>query len=896
MGFAYESEYFAHSCGLPYERSEPHWARFFGRIADEIVSRLAPRRVLDAGCAKGFLVEALRDRQVEAFGLDISDYAIGEVRDDVRPYCWVADITEPLRERYDLITCIEVLEHLPEVQALAAIRNLGAHADSLLFSSTPDDFAEPTHVNVRPVRWWLRAFRDAGFAPDLVFNADFISPQAMLLRKATAAPSDELLELFARNRELTIALDRARNERPHPQATSGDSFDLKMLRAELDNARQALAVRDEEAQAQLVSQRRLEHELEQIRHEVQVAHDELETSKQHLTRVTGSFGWRMISAARVRRNRYFPAGTRRRRYADLALGAVRYAGIYGVGAFSRRLSRLGRHQGITTKDYQRWIGLKEPRAEDFAAMHDSAAGFAYRPLISIITPVYNTKPEELRARIESVRNQVYDNWELCLYDDASKRPATRDLLREYAALDARIKVKFAGENRGIALASNEALALATGEFIALLDHDDELAPHALFEVVRVLQDQQDDDIFYSDEDKLDRHGMRCEPFFKPDWSPELLQSFMYTCHFSVFRKSLMDELGGFRKGFEGSQDYDLMLRATEHTRRVAHIPKVLYHWRKSAESAAGSAMAKPYATASAKRALSESLKRRGVVGEVRDGHWPTFYRVRYAVNPERVSIIIPTRDNMKVLRKCIESIERKTKYPDYEIIVVDNNSSAPDALAYLASLRHKVVPVPEPFNYSRINNVAARHATGRYLLLLNNDTEVISPDWISALVEFGQQDEVGIVGAKLLYPNRTIQHAGVTLGICGGVAGHSLLQLPADSSYYFGFAGAVRNCSAVTAACMLVRRDVFDKVGGLDEGIPVAFNDVDFCLRVLREGYRIVYQPYALLYHHESKTRGYGIDPVDIERMQQRWGTSLLEDRYYNPNLTLDSTDYTLRF
>ncbi len=899
---AYGANYFQHSCGPPYERSEPHWSLFFGRVAGEIVTRLAPRRVLDAGCAKGFLVEALRDRGVEAFGFDLSEYAIGEVREDIRPYCWVADITQPLNERYDLITCIEVLEHVPEPSGLAAIRNLAAHTDAILFSSTPNDFTEPTHVNVRPCRWWLEVFREAGFAPDPSFDAGFIAPQAMLLRKATTVLSDEWLDLFARNRELTVELDRARNDCDNAashqeRAQDGqDTFDLKMLRAELENARAALTERERELEEQRIAYGQIDRDLHQLQHDLQIAREELQVSSEHLTRITSSFGWRLISTARVLRDRIFPAGTRHRRYADLVLHAIKYASIYGAGALFRRMSGRARNHGITAKDYQRWIALKEPKAADFEGMRAEAATFAYRPLISIVTPVYNSNLDELRACIESVRSQVYDNWELCLYDDASKKHGVQELLEGYGAIDARIKVKLADGNHGIAVASNAAIALASGEFVGLLDHDDELAPHALFEVVRLLQERRDADVIYSDEDKLDRHGVRCEPFFKPDWSPELLQSFMYTCHFSVFRKSLLDQLGGFRRGFEGSQDYDLMLRAGEATSRILHIPRLLYHWRKSAESAAGSSMAKPYATAAARRALTESLERRGVVGRVVDGPWPTFYRVQYAVVPERVSIIIPTRDNLKVLRKCVESIERKTKYPDYEIIVVDNNSSEPETLRYLERLPHKVVPFPEPFNFSRIINCGARHATGRYLLLLNNDTEVIARDWLSALVEFGHQEAIGIVGARLLYPNRTIQHAGVTLGICGGVAGHSLLQLPADSPYYFGFAGVIRNCSAVTAACMLVRHDIFDRVNGFDESMPVAFNDVDFCLRVLRAGYRIVYQPHALLYHHESKTRGYGIDPADIQRMKDRWGASLLQDPYYNPNLTLDATDYSLRF
>ncbi len=921
MSTAYGPDYFEHGCGLPYDRSQPHWFEFFGRIADAIVEQLGPKRVLDAGCAKGFLVEALRDRGVEAFGFDISDYAIGEVRPDIRRFCWVGSVTDEIREHNDLITCIEILEHVSEDEGRRAIANMAAHADAILFSSTPNDFREPTHVNVRPVLHWLKEFREAGFAPDLTFDTGFVSPQAVLFRKAAAPLPDEVLELVARSRDLAIALQQAHEETARQAegarkrqkeldaARQEHARDVRMLKAELEHARAAnhptelgadhaelLLSEMAAVESSEEARQKLEASVQSLAEQLHASEQELENLKKRLGEMESSFGWIVLTRFRNVRNRVLPTGTRRRHVTDLGIMALKFAARYGVAALAQKVGhRIRTRKQQAMRLYHRWLEMHEPNADELAQMRAQAAAFEYQPLISIVTPVYNPNLNELRACIESVRRQVYPNWELCLCDDASPIEQVRTLLREYNALDGRIKVRYLSQNRGIALASQEAMALARGEFVGLLDHDDELAPHALFEMVRRLQEQRDADILYSDEDKLSPDGERCEPFFKPDWSPDLLRACMYTCHFSIYRKSLVDRAGGFRAGFDGSQDYDLMLRATELTDRIQHVPKILYHWRKSAASAAGSSFAKPYAFAAAKRALAEHLARRGTSAQVLDGKFAGLYRLKYDFSPERVSIIIPTRDQHRVLRKCLESIESKTVYPDYEILVVDNNSADPQAQKFLAGLQHKVIPFPGPFNFSRVNNCAACQATGRYLLFLNNDTEVITPEWIAAMMEFAQQPEIGVVGAKLLYPNNTIQHAGVTLGL-GGVAGHALVGFPAESPHYFGFAGVIRNCAAVTAACMLVRRDVFEQVGGFDEEMPVGFNDVDFCMRVRRAGYRVVWTPYAVLYHHESASRGRSVDPRDVEFMKTRWGDALLSDPYYNPNLTLLAEDYSLRF
>jgi GT2 family glycosyltransferase len=402
-------------------------------------------------------------------------------------------------------------------------------------------------------------------------------------------------------------------------------------------------------------------------------------------------------------------------------------------------------------------------------------------------------------------------------------------------------------------------------------------------------------VIYSDEDKLETNGQRSDPFFKPDWSPEYLYSLNYVCHFSVYRKQHVDAVNGLRTEFNGSQDYDLLLRIAEGTQRIFHIPEVLYHWRKSFGSTALAAQAKSYSTVAGQNAIAEHLQRMGVAAEVADGDGPNRYRVRPALQGEPlVSVIIPTRDGIEVLERCIRSIEKRTDYPNYEILIVDNGSSKPETMKFFATLRHRVVRLDEPFNYSRLNNYGAQQARGDFLLLLNNDTEVISPGWMRAMLELCHLPGVGIVGAKLYYPDRTIQHAGVVLGI-KGVAGHSHKHFPGRNRGYFDSLTCIRNYSAVTAACMLVRRDAFERVGGFDEELRVAFNDVDFCIRVREKGYRIAWTPYAELYHPESATRGFDLDPREIEFMKRRWKETLVNDPYYNRNLTLEDENFSLR-
>jgi len=562
--------------------------------------------------------------------------------------------------------------------------------------------------------------------------------------------------------------------------------------------------------------------------------------------------------------------------------------------------------------YDVWILKKEPVASELERYRRASQGFAYRPKISIVTPVYDPEVAWIKAAIDSVLAQVYDNWGLCLADASTKEDIKKCLL-DYASKDPRIKVKFLDNNLGISANSNEAISLATGEYVAFLDHDDELSPDALYEVVKLLQDHPDADMIYSDEDKIDIRGNRSNPFFKPDWSPDVFLSYMYTCHLGVYRKKVLDGIGGFREGFEGSQDYDLTLRFVEKAGRICHVPRVLYHWRTTPGSTATDLDKKGYAHTAGKKAITDYLGRNDIDAAVEDGAWPTSYHIkRKILYSPMVSIIIPTRDNADVLRRCVESIIRKADYKNFELIIVNNDSKNKETYDYFEELRDKniarVLEYDHPFNFSAINNLAAKSARGDVLLFLNNDMEVINPGWLSAMLEHVQRKEVGAVGCKLLYPNGMVQHAGVVLGLTGGVlekgvAGHSHKWYVGPEHGYFGRVDLIQDVSAVTAACMMVRKDVFEEAGGFDENLTVAFNDVDLCLKIRQKGYLIVYTPYASLYHHESYSRGYEDTPEKIERFNEevglvrdRWGSVIdAGDPYYSPNLTLSREDFSIK-
>jgi glycosyltransferase involved in cell wall biosynthesis len=561
-------------------------------------------------------------------------------------------------------------------------------------------------------------------------------------------------------------------------------------------------------------------------------------------------------------------------------------------------------------DYARWNRCYDQlQREDMQKIREQIATFQYSPLISILLPVYNSNLKWLRRAILSVKEQLYPRWELCIVDDASTERKLWPFVQTCARRDRRIKVMRRTENGHISAASNDALRLASGDFVALLDHDDELAPTALYLVAVALNKNRDLQLIYSDEDKLDAKNRRFEPYFKCDWNPELFLAQNFISHLSVYRTDLVRRLGGFRAGFEGSQDYDLALRCIEQIRpnEIEHLPWVLYHWRAGDQSTASNATAKPYAQEAARRAVQGHLERTGIAGTVVPSH-DIYLQTKYALSSEHplVSIIIPTRDQVSRLKNCLHTLFHKTDYRPYEVIVLDNASGEAETLEFLAELakqeRVRVERIEGAFNYSRLNNLGVELSRGPVIALLNDDVEVINDDWLSEMVSRVVQPEVGMVGARLLYPNGTIQHGGVILG-AGGIAGHAHAGLRRDEPGYFARAHLAQNVSAVTAACALVRREVYLQLGGFDENLAVTFNDIDFCLRLREAGYQIIWTPYAELIHHESASRGFDDSApkqtrflAEVEYMTSKWGDMLQRDPFYSPNLSLGENLFTLAF
>jgi len=539
--------------------------------------------------------------------------------------------------------------------------------------------------------------------------------------------------------------------------------------------------------------------------------------------------------------------------------------------------------------------------------NETATVFNKNVKFSIVVPLYNTPIKFLREMIGSVQKQTYSNWQLCMADGSDDE---HGFVGEYVKgiKDSRICYKKLDENMGIADNTNACIAMADGDFIALFDHDDLLHPSALYEMAKAIEEKNADFVYTDEVTFVGKPSNITIYNFKPDYSPDTLRSYNYICHFTAFSKELLSEVGGFNKAYDGSQDYDLILRLTEKAQNIVHIRKALYFWRSHKASVASDVSAKPYVVDSAKRALAAHIERIGLVGKVEDAVVPTTYKIQYDIigNP-LISIIIPNKDHSDDLEKCLSSLYEKTTYKNFEIIVVENNSTEQKTFEYYESAKSrynnlKVIVWEKGFNYSAINNFAESEAKGEYILLLNNDIEIITPDWIEQMLMFAQRKDVGAVGAKLYYDDDTIQHAGVIVGL-GGVAGHSHKDFARDNPGYMARASIAQNLSACTAACLMIRKDVYDEVGGLDEGYAVAFNDIDFCMKIRAAGYLIVFTPFAEFYHYESKSRGDEDTPEkrerfngEIFRFQERWGKELKAgDPYYNPNLTLDSENFDLR-
>lgn len=581
----------------------------------------------------------------------------------------------------------------------------------------------------------------------------------------------------------------------------------------------------------------------------------------------------------------------------------RYLKHYGPKEFWIRLHERFEPEEVP---YGPWYQAYVPDQETLEAQKKHK--FDYRPLISIAVPAYQTPVEFLKQMIESLISQTYPEWELCIANASPDNEEMQRALADYSAKDSRVRFCNLKENLGIAENTNRAFSMAKGEFMGLLDHDDLLAPNALYEIVQALQDHPQADALYTDEDKvtteLDEHF---QPHLKPDFNLDLLRSNNYICHFFVVRRSIVEKAGGFRKEFDGAQDYDFIFRCTENAREVLHVPEILYHWRTHKASTADNPASKMYAFEAGKRAIEANLERtetKGVVSHTQD---LGFYRVKYPVQGKPlVSVIIPNKDEKETLQTCMEMLNSNTSYQNFEIIIIENNSTTDEIFRYYKELskdpRIHLLRWGKEFNYSAINNFGVAHAKGEYLLFLNNDIKSINPDWMEELLGVCQRPEVGGVGAKLIYPDNTIQHAGCVVGM-GGIAGHMFVDMPADRTGYLHKASLLQDMSAVTAACLMMKKEVFEEAGGFTEELAVAFNDVDLCLKVRKNNHLIVYDPYAKLYHMESKTRGAEDSKekvrrfqTEIEYMRCHWLDILKNgDPYYNKNLSLTKWNYSLK-
>ena len=971
----YDENYYKKHCGeLPYERSE-HWINFFGGIARRIADDFQPQTTLDAGCAIGLLVEALQQNGVEAYGFDVSEWAIKQMPSRYARFVKKDSIlnSKAFEKKFDLVTCIEVLEHLQPSEADIAVENLCSWGNIVIFTSSPDDYAETTHFNVQQPGYWAEKFAQNGFVRVLNYNAGYIASWAQVFRRETII-LPALVRQYEDNlwvktkqiysqREAVVKLQQNLDVQTD-LTESSQTAAIAALAAEKEIAELRLQKEIAERERVDIERNRLSEELENLKSleanyaalreshldlqndfsaikreltnlqsdslslqkSYAVSNDErsrllkeLQSVNEMIDKVFRTKSWKAVNFWWKSKEKVVSFLPRKRdRFRALYKTASYIQRNQGSGALASRSLRFLKGERLNAnfspsveitrklneeEFYHEWIIRNEPDAVELNGQKQHEIKFKYRPLISILTPIFNTDEVFLEKMVESVLAQTYSNWELCLADGNSTALSIRPSLEKYARLDHRIKVKFLDKNFGISGNSNEALAMATGEFVALLDHDDTLTPNALYENVALLNRNPQADMIYSDEDKLNPQGKRCSPFFKPDWSPDLLRSIMYTCHLGIYRTELVKQVGDFRPAFDGSQDYDLVLRLIEKTDQIFHIPKILYQWRMSPESTALSADAKDYAETARVKALQEHCERTGVKGIAKPGLFNSAVRLKYL--PEEhplISIIIPTRDKVEVLRQCVNSILKLSTYQNYEILIVDNDSREQATFNYFDSLeKHskiRLLNYSGKFNFSAINNFAVNKACGEIMVFLNNDTEVISPDWLEAMLEHALREDVGAVGARLIYPNKTIQHAGVVIGI-GGVAGHVHLGISQGDVGYFGRALMVQNFSAVTGACLMTKAKDFKEVGGFNErSLAVAFNDIDYCLKLREKDLLVIYTPYAELYHYESLSRGSDSTPENIDRfrgemeyMQKTWSATIENDPYYNPNLSLDMAD-----
>lgn len=583
----------------------------------------------------------------------------------------------------------------------------------------------------------------------------------------------------------------------------------------------------------------------------------------------------------------------------------RYGFFKTLGKVLKRLLHIKENRKTNQEQYKIWMEKNEPKAGELEFQKNFK--FEYKPQISIVVPMYNTDETFFEELVESLEKQTYSNWELCLVDGSEEK---NENLKKYYEGKENIKYKFLNSNKGISENTNEAIKLATGDFIGFLDHDDILSQDCLYEVVKIINKIKNVDFIYSDEDKIDEQGERFEPYFKPDFSPETLECNNYITHFVVVKKDLLKKVGNLNSKFNGAQDFDFVLRATEKANKVCHISKVLYHWRVHKSSTANVADAKPYAYEAGIKVIEEHLKRTNKKGIVEFGQdVPGIYKIKFDIKGSpKVSILIPNKDNVNLLKNCIESILNLTTYTNYEINIIENNSIQDETFEYYSKISQnskiKILDynTDKEFNYSSLINFGVQNSDGDFILQLNNDTKLLTKDWLELFIGYAQNKEIGAIGARLYYEDKSIQHAGIAIGL-SGIAGNLLVNLPYGKHAYFGREAATRNVSAVTGACLFCRRELYEEVCFMDEiNFKVAFNDVDFCLKILEKGYRNVYVPYIELIHYESKSRGYEYTKEQQERFnkecnnfKEKWKKVIEKgDPYYSKNFSLESCNFDI--
>lgn len=868
--------------------NEEQWKPFFAGIADEIINKFNPKTVLDAGCAMGYLVEALRNKGVKAYGFDISEYAISKVDESVKPYCFVHSITENLPDnfpkKYDLVITIEVLEHLFPADGAKAIKNLCQYSDTVIFTSTPSDVEDITHVNVQQQEYWCKEFAKNNFFKDHIIPVDFICEHAMLFRKKLDFPN--------------VIFDYEIYDRL-------EHIKLKKLEKDLQEKNDKLVEFEkikEEKNLLISNNNHLDRKMKNLQEKIKKLQQQNEKVLNNYNEILSSQYWRITKPFRIitgnikkvlyrfKMMRFFA------KILKLLLTKSGWRRLLGIIKNFLKIGNSSKFCKLSKKERIKQENTKFDRIIKF----------------SIVVPLYNTPIKFLKAMIDSLKAQTYKNWELCLVDGSDfEHKDVEKCVKEFLKKDSRIIYKKLDKNEGISENTNAALDITTGEYICLLDHDDILHPGALYENMIAIC-EHDADFIYSDEASFvgNKISNIINFNFKPDFSIDYLRSINYICHFTVFSRELLKETGKFNSEYNGSQDHDLILRLTEKAKKIYHIRKILYFWRSHKGSVASGIEAKTYAIKVGQRAVHDNVVRSGYDCEVTSTKvCPTAYRIKYEIKIHPlVSIVIPNFDHKEDLQRCIESIIKKTSYDNYEIVIVENNSKEQETFDYYDYLTQnysniKVVKFEtKEFNYSEINNFGVKNSSGDYLILLNNDTEVITQDWIQEMLMYGQREDVGAVGAMLYYPDDTIQHAGVVLGI-GGVAGHIHKNFKRNSPGYVTRAAVAQDLSAVTAACMMLSRKVFDEVNGFDEKFKVAFNDVDLCMKIRKLEYLIVFTPFAELYHYESKSRGYEGTPQkvrrfnsEIKRFKEKWHSELEKgDPYYNPNLSLEHEDFRLK-